>query len=680
MAVECDAPLIKPEILAPAGDVDCFLAALAAGSDAIYLGLKNFSARMEAENFGLGELARLLDLAHARNCRVYVAMNSLLKQPELTQAWRLVKRLSSQARPDGLIIQDLALMDVIRQTGYSGTITLSTLANITSPSGLAEAARRGADRVVLPRELSLDEIKMMGGECPPDLELECFVQGALCYCVSGRCYWSSYMGGKSGLRGRCVQPCRRLYGRISPGKSEKETRGGSRFFSCQDLELGAVARTLLSVPQVASWKIEGRKKGPHYVFYTVSAYRMIADNPEDPAARKMADELLELALGRSGVKARFLPKKQYQPMRPELGAVSGRLAGKIYIGQKGECILKPHYELLPKDNLRIGVEDEKWHSTMPVTRRTPKGGALSLRLPKHKTPRAGTPVFLIDRREPELLERLDALHKELDAIKAPHIANVESAPLLPSGGPVKKNLPDMLTRFSMVEPRQKCREKEKSFRAVQSLWLAPHPHRLSPTVYKKIFFWLPPAIWPENENAYRKNIFMLWRGGARNFVANAPWQRAFFPEKLPEDANLIAGPFCNLANGLAMAEIAKMGFSAAFASPELPGENMLALPSESPLPLGVVIGGSWPVGLSRFGLLGINANEPFASPMGESFWAREHLGLTWIYPGWPLNLEDKKKDLLKAGYSFFAWLEDLKPASFNARKREGLFNWDCGLM
>lgn len=679
MAAESAAPLFKPEILAPAGDVDCFLAALAAGADAIYLGLKNFSARMEAENFGLGELARLLDLAHIRNCRVYVAMNSLLKQPELAQAWRLLKRLSAQARPDGLIIQDLAFLDLIRQAEYAGTITLSTLANITSPSGLAEAARLGADRIVLPRELSLDEIRMMGEACPPNLELECFVQGALCYCVSGRCYWSSYMGGKSGLRGRCVQPCRRVYGRMSPGKSEKEARGGGRFFSCQDLELGGVARTLLSVPKVASWKIEGRKKGPHYVFYTVTAYRLIADNPDDPQARKMAGELLEMALGRSGVKARFLPQKQYQPMRPELGAVSGRLAGKIHIGQNGECVLKPHYELLPKDNLRIGVEDEKWHATMPVTRRTPKGGALNLRLPKHKTPKAGTPVFLIDRREPALVERLDALRKELNAIKAPHIANVEGSPRLPAG-PVKKNLPDMLTRFSSGDQRQKAREKEKSFRAAQALWLAPHPPRLSPTVYKKIFFWLPPVIWPENENAYRKNIFILWRGGARNFVANAPWQRALFPENPPEDANLIAGPFCNLANGLAMAEMAKLGFTAAFASPELSGEDLLALPAASPLPLGLTLGGNWPAGLSRFGTLGINANEPFASPMGEAFWTKDHWGLTWIYPGWPLNLEDKKKDLLKAGYSFFAWLEDSKPAALNARKREGLFNWDCGLM
>ena len=187
-----DAPTpARPEILAPAGDTPSFLAALAAGADAIYLGLKHFSARMQAENFGLTELSRLTDLAHAESARVYVAMNTLIKPDEPAAAYRLISRLTTQARVDGLIVQDLAMIDLARQAGFAGELALSTLANVTHPGALVEAKNLGANRVILPRELSIDEIRLMGEACPEGLDLELFIHGALCYCVSGRCYWSS---------------------------------------------------------------------------------------------------------------------------------------------------------------------------------------------------------------------------------------------------------------------------------------------------------------------------------------------------------------------------------------------------------------------------------------------------------------------------------------------------------
>ncbi len=124
----------------------------------------------------------------------------------------------------------------------------------------------------------------MAEACPKDLDLEIFVHGALCHCVSGRCYWSSYLGGKSGLRGRCVQPCRRLY---TQGKQQSE-----RLFSCSDLSLDVLTKPLLSMPKVAAWKIEGRKKGPHYVFYTVKAYQMLRDNPNDAKIKRLRTSLI----------------------------------------------------------------------------------------------------------------------------------------------------------------------------------------------------------------------------------------------------------------------------------------------------------------------------------------------------------------------------------------------------
>ena len=395
-----------PEILAPAGDADSFLAALAAGADAVYVGLKHFSARMQAENFGLTELSRLADLAHARGRRVYVAMNTLLKPGEISSAFRLAVRLARQVDPDGLIVQDMGMLSIARQAGFGKELFLSTLANVTHPRALETARRLGAGRVILPRELSIDEIRAMDAACPEGLALECFVHGALCYCVSGRCWWSSYMGGKSGLRGRCVQPCRRVYRqnaslRPPRGNPARADRQG-RFFSCLDLSLDVLVKTLLAMPRIVSWKIEGRKKGPHYVYHVVTAYRMLRDDFPDAKARKTAQELLGLALGRPPTRARFLPAKAAVPTDPDGQTSSGFLAAKVHAGTDGRAVVKPHFDLLPGDYLRVGVEDERWHATLSVTRRVPKAGTLSLKLPRHKTPKNGTPVFLIDRREPEL--------------------------------------------------------------------------------------------------------------------------------------------------------------------------------------------------------------------------------------------------------------------------------------
>lgn len=708
-----------PEILAPAGDEACFLAALAAGADNIYLGLKAFSARMQAENFNLTDLSRLTDLAHENGTRVTVAMNTLIKDAEVESAARLVRRLETQVGCDGIIVQDLGLLDVVRQAGFTGMVTLSTLANVTHPAALTIAKDLGATRVVVPRELSIDEIRAMGESCPEGLELECFIHGALCYCVSGRCYWSSYMGGKSGLRGRCVQPCRRIYtqgptllplfnraqqnqpatARADDRRYDERRQDARRFqrheqnaqqlpvklgkgqtgryFSCQDLSLDVLTKTLVGIPHLVSWKIEGRKKGPHYVYHTVTAYRMLRDNPGDNEARKMADDILEMALGRPSTHARFLPQRQNVPVNPSGQTSSGLLVGKIGISQKGEIFIKPHIPLLVRDYLRVGVEDEKWHSTLPVTRSTPKAGTLVLRLPRHKTPKAGVPVYLIDRREPELEKVLSDWRRRL--------AQLEARPTTQVFVTVKKVKPARRESIaSMTVHASLPHGKEtRGARAFQScLWLTPRSADLSRTVLKRFGWWMPPVLWADEENAMQRMVTHLWREGARTFVLNAPWQMGFFSEDMrqDEDARIVAGPFCNLTNACMAQVLKEMGFHAAVVSPELPGENILSMPSQSPLPLGIVVQGAWPVGISRFGSLGVRLNEPFASPKGEIFWARQYGQNVWIYPGWPLELNEKRQELEQAGYSFMVTLQERAPASVPAANRPGLFNWDTPLL
>ena len=175
------APDAKPLILAPAGSRDAFLAALAAGADAVYCGLKQYSARAEAKNFTLAELAALTELAHREGMRVHTAFNAMLTPGDLDRAAGLTRDLVAGVKPDALIVQDLAMIALARQCGYRGEIHLSTLANAGFPQALTWIRQYlGVDQVVIPQELDIDEIRAMGAACPPGLGLEVFVHGALC--------------------------------------------------------------------------------------------------------------------------------------------------------------------------------------------------------------------------------------------------------------------------------------------------------------------------------------------------------------------------------------------------------------------------------------------------------------------------------------------------------------------
>ncbi len=685
---------MQPEILAPAGDKPSFLAALAGGADAIYLGLKHFSARMQAENFSISELAGLVDLARSKNTRVYVAMNTLVKPQDVGSAANLIGRLARDVEPHALIIQDMGFINLARQAHFEGELHLSTLANITHPAGLLAAKNMGAQRVILPRELSIDEIRLMGESCPSKLELELFVHGALCYCVSGRCYWSSYMGGKSGLRGRCVQPCRRVYrqgGNSIPssiGGDAKNAKGkrkpqfqpkktgkvhSGRYFSCLDLSLDVLAKTLLDIPNLSSWKIEGRKKGPHYVYHVVTAYKILRDNPNDSKAKKMAEEFLNMALGRPSTRARFLPQKQNTPTNPYEQTSSGLLVGKCGIDSEGHAFIKAHQELLPKDYLRIGIEDQSWHSTLSVTKRVPKAGTLVLRVPKHKTPKAGTAVFLIDRREPELLALLSQGERELAKHKKGTSTHIDIKLKFAEHIKARKRA-DMILRANIPYGRETRGTKG----AHMALWISPKAQELSRTIVPKVAWWLPPVIWPEEEKTYTRLITHLQRCGAKHFICNAPWQMSLFNNV--DELDLMAGPFCNVANAAHINMLKDMGFAATFVSPELAQKDLLSLPKQSSLPLGIVLKGFWPIGIARFGLNGIKANEPFASPKGEVFWARNYGSNTWLYPAWPLDLSEKRNQLEMAGYSFFTEIEENPPANLPEIRRSSLFNWDNELL
>jgi putative protease len=194
----------------------------------------------------------------------------------------------------------------------------------------------------------------------------------------------------------------------------------------------------------------------------------------------------------------------------------------------------------------------------------------------------------------------------------------------------------------------------------------------------RIWWWLPPVIWPTEETAFRTLVDTLTRNGGRHFVLNAPWQSVFF--RNPKKFDLWAGPFCNITNPMAVDIAAALGFSGVILSPEMKREDYLLLPRESVLPLGIVVSGNWPLCIARTASEYLKTDIPFSSPKGEIAWVRKQDSNFWIYPNWILDLNLRKEELKLAGYSLFVHLVESLPKRINVKKRPGLWNWETGLL
>ena len=197
-----------PELLAPAGDMESLYAAVEGGADAVYVGAKQYGARAYAKNFEIEELAAALSYCHLHGVRLHVTLNTLLYTREVTAAVELAAELY-RIGVDALIVCDLGLVRKIRESGNPIELHASTQMSLHNSLGADEAYRLGCSRVVLARELSLENIRETTEKCLPEVEV--FLHGALCVCHSGQCLFSSVVGGRSGNRGECAQPCRLPY-------------------------------------------------------------------------------------------------------------------------------------------------------------------------------------------------------------------------------------------------------------------------------------------------------------------------------------------------------------------------------------------------------------------------------------------------------------------------------------
>lgn len=261
-----------PELLCPAGSFDALTAAISAGADAVYIGGKSFGARAYAKNFDIEEIKKATELCHIHGVKLYVTLNTLIYDKELPELSDFAHELH-RIGVDAVISADLGAIAEIRRRVPDLPIHASTQMSVHNTEGADVAGLLGCERVVLARELSENDIYKVTEKCAPETEV--FLHGALCVCHSGQCLFSSLVGGRSGNRGECAQPCRLPYGK-------------EYSLSLKDLSLAGHIKSLIN-SGVASLKIEGRMKSPEYVYTVTKIYRELLDSCRNASAKEEAE-------------------------------------------------------------------------------------------------------------------------------------------------------------------------------------------------------------------------------------------------------------------------------------------------------------------------------------------------------------------------------------------------------
>ncbi len=281
----------KPELLSPAGNFEKMTAALAYGADAVYLAGRSFGMRSAADNFSVEKLWAAVDYAHTRGKKVYLTVNTMPHEDEYPALREYLCALKGCAI-DAMIVADLGVLATVRELLPDTEIHISTQASIVSSAAAKAYAALGAKRVVLARELTLDEIRAIREQLDPAVELEVFVHGSMCVSYSGRCLLANALNGRDGNRGTCTQPCRWNYTLMEEKRPDEripieETNLGTFIMSSKDLcMIGHIPE--LCGAGIASFKIEGRMKSAYYTAVVTNAYRMAIDAYfADPAGYRL---------------------------------------------------------------------------------------------------------------------------------------------------------------------------------------------------------------------------------------------------------------------------------------------------------------------------------------------------------------------------------------------------------
>jgi putative protease len=367
----------KPELLAPAGSMESLYAAVNSGCDAVYLGGKQFSARQNADNFSNAEIKQAVDYCHVRGVKLLVTINTLYKEKELKDFLLFANELYTMG-VDGVIIQDIGAVTVLKENLPNLKLHASTQMTAHSLEDVKYLEANGFERVVLSRELSIEEIANICKNT--HVEIECFIHGALCVCYSGQCLLSSMLGGRSGNRGRCAQPCRLKYTLVKQQEQEKISNG--YLLSPKDISTIKILPQLIEAG-ITSFKIEGRMKKPEYVAGVVSIYRkyidMYYENAENYKVEIRDIRILEQLFNRGGFTDGYFNEYSGSDMmssqRPKNWGV---YLGKVEsITDTGRCTIKTVEPLVPGDGIEIWTSEEP-HPGSNISKPSQRGESVAV--------------------------------------------------------------------------------------------------------------------------------------------------------------------------------------------------------------------------------------------------------------------------------------------------------------
>lgn len=376
----------KPEILAPAGSYQALLAAVEGGADAVYLGSEKFNARASAENFDDVSLIRAIHYCHAHGVAVYLTMNTLLFDREFDDAIELARKAANNGI-DGLIVADMGLILRLRKECPDLPIHISTQAGIHTEDGLKMMAARGIERVVLPRELSEEQLRTLTA-CAQriGIETEVFVHGAHCVSFSGQCLFSSMIGDRSGNRGECAQPCRLPYNNSYP-------------LSLKDLSLACHVRELTEMG-VSSFKIEGRLKSPYYVYEVTRTFRRLVDekrNATEDELRSLANAFSRGGTFSDGYFAKCT--KCMTAVRTDRDKEITRKAEKDYMPKETKVKIDLWFQAKKGEPLKISISDRfsRVYMEGPIPEAAQKAAITKESVAAHLTKLGDTPFSLAER-------------------------------------------------------------------------------------------------------------------------------------------------------------------------------------------------------------------------------------------------------------------------------------------
>ncbi len=619
----------KPELLLPAGHPEAFYAACRGGAGAVYLGLKSFNARARAFNFTPAQLLALIGEARHRGIKVFITLNTLIKNQELSALVEVLHFLS-QAGPDAVIIQDWGIYLLIRKHFPGLTIHSSTQMGVHNSAGARYAGRKGIRRVILAREMTLAEIKTV--TAARAVETEVFIHGALCYSVSGMCLFSSWLGGHSANRGMCKQPCRRQY---DNGK-EKHF-----FFNLKDQEQAERIPELVKT-NVDCFKVEGRLKSAEYVYHVAKAYRMILDHPEKISEAK---EWLNKDMGREKT-GYFLQGNVKQSITSE--PYGGELLGTIQSKTQNSITLSTKATITPGNRLRIRPE-KKNEQGMPFKvsevshdthRDTHNQITLSGKIPEEASP--GDRVYRTEHRQEKFQDKLNTKDIKLPPKISPK--KIKTILHCPEPPPGKKT--ETYVRADSLQWLRKIHLPSVSaviLNLTRNQWEELPLN--SPFLRKnaqKIIVELPGFI-PEKALSFYENLAKdLYSRGFQQFSLSHLWQNTL----LPDNSKPITNENVYAANDMAVMHLQQEGMEGFIYPLENDWENLRSMKHKNGI---IPVYFTPALFTSRMPV----DPEKFTSDQKEKFQRTTREGITYIHPEAPVCLFPHTGKMKKAGFNRF---------------------------